>query len=159
LLILTSRLQSAGIKVHKAVDDADTLIIKIALVISESKKVVVVANDTDILVLLLHHFKSGLFYIHMLCEVVCREADNRQLIPIKEVCNKLGCVLCDALPMLHASTGCDTTSAIFGHGKRSTFKKLAALSDLPHFSAILGCEASLHQQVGEVGKELIAEIC
>jgi len=33
------------------------------------------------------------------------------------------------------------------------------LSGLPHFSAILGCKASSHQQVREVGKELIAEFC
>ena len=46
----------------------------------------------------------------------------------------LSSIICEILPAVHALTGCDTTSAIFGIGKQSVFKLInsssAELSDL-----------------------------
>jgi hypothetical protein len=49
-------------------------------------------------------------------------------------CRSLSSIICEILPAVHAPTGCDTTSAIFGIGKKSVFKLInsssAELSDL-----------------------------
>jgi hypothetical protein len=45
-------------------------------------------------------------------------------IPVHSICSILNPVLCNILPAAHAITGCDTTSSLFGIGKRTVFKVL-----------------------------------
>ena len=60
--------------------------------------------------------------------------DGRRYIPVHDLCSSLSSIICEILPAVHALTGCDTTSAIFGIGKQSVFKLInsssAELSDL-----------------------------
>ena len=60
--------------------------------------------------------------------------DGRRYIPVHDLCSSLSSITCEILPAVHALTGCDTTSAIFGIGKQSVFKLInsssAELSDL-----------------------------
>jgi hypothetical protein len=44
--------------------------------------------------------------------------------PVHDLCKSLSAVLCRILPAAHALTGCDTTSAMFGIGKKSVYKLL-----------------------------------
>ena len=50
------------------------------------------------------------------------------------MCSSLSSITCENLPAVHALTGCDTTWAVFGIGKKSVFKLIksssAELSDL-----------------------------
>ncbi|CAC5394474.1 unnamed protein product [Mytilus coruscus] len=48
--------------------------------------------------------------------------DCRRYIPIHELNKSLSPLLAKILPAVHALTGCDTTSAIFGFGKKTVFK-------------------------------------
>ncbi|CAG2224249.1 unnamed protein product [Mytilus edulis] len=48
--------------------------------------------------------------------------DCRRYIPIRELSKSLSPLLANILPAVHALTGCDTTSAIFGFGKKTVFK-------------------------------------
>ncbi|CAG2215571.1 unnamed protein product [Mytilus edulis] len=48
--------------------------------------------------------------------------DCRRYIPIHELSKSLSPLLANILPAVHALTGCDTTSAIFGFGKKTVFK-------------------------------------
>ena len=63
--------------------------------------------------------------------------DGRRYIPVHDLCSSLSTIICEILPAVHALTGCDTTSAIFGIGKQSVFKLInsssAELSDLSQF--------------------------
>ena len=55
--------------VLQSANDADTLIVKTALDLAiESQPVTVVANDTDVLVLLVHHLRTNMANIFMLFE-------------------------------------------------------------------------------------------
>ena len=62
----------------------------------------VLANDTDILVMLVHHFDpaihADIFYM------------GTDVISIHLLCTILGKAMCDCLPFVHAASGCDTTS-------------------------------------------------
>jgi len=58
---LMASLKRAGFKVHQAKDDADTLIVKTALELAGlNEPVTVIANDTDILVILVYHYNLQL---------------------------------------------------------------------------------------------------
>ena len=61
---LMTQLETAGYSVHQAVNDADTLIVCQALAQAKFRNVTVVANDTDIFIMLLYHFQSHLFDIY-----------------------------------------------------------------------------------------------
>ena len=77
--------------------------------------VLVVADDTDVLILLLYHspFSKKIFM------------ETRQhIISIKVAKEVLGRELCMCLPFAHAMSGCDTTSALFGIGKLKPLKFL-----------------------------------
>ena len=54
---LGNYLKEQGIVCHFARDDADTLIVKVALVLSATSSVEIVADDTDILIMLVHLFE------------------------------------------------------------------------------------------------------
>jgi len=67
IALLGRRLSEDVHTVHYAPDDADTLIVKSALEVAEQQQpVTVVAENTDILVLLVHHVQPGMAEVHML---------------------------------------------------------------------------------------------
>ena len=69
--MLGRRLSEDGHTVHYAPDDTDILIVKSALEVAEQQQpVAVVAEDTDILVLLLYHVQPGIAEVYILS--VCR---------------------------------------------------------------------------------------
>lgn len=86
---------------------------------SQASVIVVASRDTDVLVLLLAHFAS------INCDEVWMKAGTlkkQKFIPIHTVAANLGDALLRTLPAFHAITGCDTTSFLAGHSKKSCFK-------------------------------------
>ena len=53
--MLAQRLESIGCDIHHAREDADVLVAKTAIACADLDDAVVVADNTDILVLLIHH--------------------------------------------------------------------------------------------------------
>jgi len=52
--------------VHQAMNDADTLIVQTALNFASAEQpVLVVADDTDVLVLLVYHFKTSMADVYI----------------------------------------------------------------------------------------------
>ena len=47
--------------------------------------------------------------------------DGRRYIPVHDLCSSLSSITCEILPAVHALTGCDISSAIFGMGKKNLF--------------------------------------
>ena len=56
--MLGKKLQSFGFRVFDADDDADVLIIKLAIEVSQTTNTAVIEDDTDLLVLLLYHARN-----------------------------------------------------------------------------------------------------
>ena len=78
---------------HPAADDADTYVAKVALQIAEANQVVsVIANDTDILVLLLYHFHSEMSDIFMYSPP-CRNVNS-----IPAIASSLGPLVFESSP-------------------------------------------------------------
>ncbi|KAJ8889237.1 hypothetical protein PR048_008735 [Dryococelus australis] len=118
--MLSQELNHARLKVHQAVADADTLIVRTALQeATEGRESIVVATDTDILIMLLARSHEGTS-IHSLSpgSNIYSVGDIQRQMDAKKIC----------LLFVHAVTGCDTTSAVFGKGKKKAWKLLDKLS-------------------------------
>ena len=55
--------------------------------------------------------------------------NKRRYVPMHDILSAIGPELCKALPALHAMTGCDSTSALSGIGKKTALRKLQKSKD------------------------------
>ncbi|KAK5859272.1 hypothetical protein PBY51_003352 [Eleginops maclovinus] len=101
-------------------EEADTRILLHALHAAESgyKAVVIVAEDTDVLVLCLG------FHKNICCPIYqkCGTQNRTRFLDITKLGQSLGSGVSDALLGMHAFTGCDTVSAFAGRGKIGALK-------------------------------------
>ena len=71
--------------------------------------------------------------------------EHHKYIPVHVVAAQLGPSKAPALPAFHALTGCDTTSAFFGKGKKTAWAVWQSLPDLTFPLQLLSCpNPSLH---------------
>ena len=117
---LAAKLRILGFQVSECSCDADTAIVKFALN-SKEQSVIVYADDTNIISLLLHHYHNKPNLEDIFLTAMTRKSDHQQskYYSIRGIINQL-------LKRLFAPvfTGCDTTSAVYQFGKTSIFKKL-----------------------------------
>ena len=118
-------------------EEADTRLLLYAKhAAQDHKRIVIQSPDTDVAVLCATHFSS------LDCQQLCFRTgvkDKLRYIPMHSVAAELGPQVCDALPAMHAMTGCDSNSSISGISKKKAFKTL--------------CESDLHQiNMSQLGK-------
>ena len=106
--MISSEMKSQNIVVHQAKDDCDTLIVKTAinLVKSQNSPVVVVAQDTDILVLLCYHRPSNSSHLYL--QSGCNDIYDISSIDIGDR---------EEFIFKYGWSGNDTVSCIHGHTK------------------------------------------
>ena len=118
---LGETLEALGCTVFHDSGDADLLIVQKAVESASCVETVLVGDDPDLLVLLLHHVPMESKDIFFASE---RKKNSKGRVwNIKEVQAALGPVLCKNILFSHALLGCDTTSRLFGIGKGSILKK------------------------------------
>ena len=84
---------------------------------------VLVGEDTDLLIILLHHANMDDKELYFKPEPKSN-ARNVRLWNIKKSKEKLGSCIISKLLFIHAITGCDTTSRLFGIGKAASLAKI-----------------------------------
>ena len=90
--------------------------------IAQTKPVVVMAEDTDVLVLLQHHYTPTSHHtIYM--------QTGTRLIDISRIQKTLDVELSRTLLFIHALSGCDATSRPYGIGKTSAMSKYRSLTE------------------------------
>jgi len=124
--MLSEKLKEAGCDNIHAAGDADVLIAQTVVSVSATRNTVVIADDTDILILLCHHGNNCKKKIFFKLEPKRGSAQGKVLgHPGYLFCARVK--LCRHLPFLHALLGCDTTSRLFGIGKAVGLKKRTQL--------------------------------
>ena len=115
---------AAGLKqndchVVQAEGDADVDIIRAVVDSSKQGTTTLIGEDTDLLILLLYHGDVD-------CKDVYFRSDKGKLTVynIRVLKGLLGEQVCTDLLFVHAFTGCDTSSRIFGIGKKLVFQKV-----------------------------------
>ena len=108
--------EQPDLKSKTANDDCDTLLVKEAITCSATSTVEVIAEDCDILVLLLYHGESSGNEIFF--------STSKGTFNIKEISANLTDNECNRLLFIHSFYRCDTVSVIYRHSKVAILKKL-----------------------------------
>ena len=120
-------------------EEADTIIVQQVLrCAGEAQQITVVSDDTDVFVLLLHHYHQAGLDVPLIMESPRKE---RVIVDIKATLAKQTQIVKHLLPA-HALSGCDTVASYHGLGKGSVIKVLKAGCDL---SAIGNVDAPFQQ--------------
>ena len=109
--------------------DADTSIVSAAIRLASPKTdnpVIIVADDTDIAIMLLYHWNV------LMSDIIFNSKKSQTAWGIKNACFNLENK--EHLLFVHAWSGCDTVSAIFGKGKVSFLKLLDQSDELKDLS-------------------------
>ena len=122
-------------------EEADTRVILHAVHAARSRfaSVVVVSEDTDVLILLLA-FKSS---ISSSLFIKCGSQTRVKYIDVSRVVESIGANICRSLPGFHAFTGCDTVSAFAGRGKVSGYRIVSRSAEFQGIFQQLGTEWDL----------------
>ena len=114
--LMCTRLEAAGFATVQCHGDADTLIVKTGLEFAErGRTVVTMAADTDILVLLMSHWRKGMGEMIFGTEIKVKNKMSK--LRYWRISDLLAENHPETLLFAHAWTGCDTTSAIHQKGK------------------------------------------
>ena len=108
-------------------EEADTRMVLHAVHLSSTfPRIIVQSDDTDVLILLVYYVSKGMLdsLVYMQAGHSTQVTNRRRYIPINTIVEKVGHDVCQNLPAAHALTGCDTTSSLFGVGKRVAYTKL-----------------------------------
>jgi hypothetical protein len=146
--LLGSEMEKVDIKVKHSPGDADYDIAMSACTIAQTKPVVVVGDDTDLLIILQHHFTPA---DH---ETIYMQTSTK-LIDISILKATLDPDLSRSLLCIHALSGCDTTSRPYGIGKLSAMGKYC---DLQNCSELFLMADGSHQDVECAGNKAIATL-
>ena len=113
--LIGHKMTETGIEVEHSAGDADYTIAISACKRYPARPVTVVTEDTDVLVLLLHHYDADNepLYMKMAKQNIC----------ISVLKSGLDSKLCESLLVIHSISGCDTTSRPYGIGKATAVSK------------------------------------
>ena len=119
--LISDELRKKECSVINAPGDADVHIVRAAVAASSHQSTTLIGEDTDLLVLLLHYAPTENKGLYFRSDSTSRPSKVYDISRIKSV---FGNEFCSQLLSIHAFTGCDSTSRIFGVGKKSAFQKL-----------------------------------
>ena len=149
--MLSAHLEQAGVAVILAAEegDADVVIVRKAIELGEHDDVVIIADYTGIRVLVVYHAHSShQFYMET----------KEHTIAIDAAQQALGVDVCRSLLFVHAMTGCETTSAMFGVGKTKAVKVLQASEELSARVLVFGDLTTPKDVVFQVGDKFISAL-
>jgi hypothetical protein len=154
--LLTDYLTRFGYKVKQAVNDADTLIVDTAVKAAAEQAVTVVATDTDVLIMLLYHMPECIHDVCMQSETASSNKQTVTVTSIRKLYDFFGYSVAKQLLFIHAVSGCDTTSSMFGLGKATSYKRITRRGELASKIQVFGDLNASHSQVTEAGMPVLA---
>ena len=90
------------------------------------QQILIKSSDTDVVEVLVCYFRE---YISADIFLLSGTRSRAHVINVTQVCEQLGVAVCQALPGLHALTGCDTVSSFAGKGKKAALDIVKADED------------------------------
>ena len=140
-------MRKSGIQTVHSDSDADLLIAQTTVNRALINTTYVIAEDTDILVLLLHHIRINTVGLFLKSD----EGNSRcPLWDISYIHSQLGVELCKYLPFLYALGVSDITSQLFGIGKGAVIKKKDRLMK---YGEVFASKDIYHSTIKEAGEK------
>ncbi|CAH3022720.1 unnamed protein product, partial [Porites evermanni] len=152
--MLSSKLQEHGVKTLHAESDADLLIVQTAVDSAANSATTVVGEDTDLLVLLCLHADVKSQPLFFKSEKKQTAKKNHKVWHINRLKSVMGPELCLLLPFVHAVSGSDTTSRLYGVGKGAALRKLRSDSAFKEAAYVFTRQSSLEEIVAAGEKAL-----
>ena len=119
--LLGEHIAMRGCEIPHATGDADVpIIIQVAVTVPDTCEAVLVGDDPDLLVLLIHLADGNKHTSSFRPEP--KKVGALRCIGVSSIRNKLGENICGNILFVHAFLGCDTTSRLFGIGKAAGLK-------------------------------------
>ena len=141
-------------------EEADTRLVLHACAAANSgaKVIVVCSPDTDVLVLLLHHWPTINTEVYFLTGKGGKHTTLTRFIPVHTLYSSLTKLQHSLLLPLYCITGCDTVSAFFGQGKKKAFKLM--MKDAAEFKpcATLGDSLTLEESQVSTAVKLVCRL-
>jgi len=111
--------QDEGTECIQSVADADVDINAVALkeAAKSDQPIPVVADDTDILILLTYHARKDMSEVFFMSEAKRRQHGELRPVSVQKLQQHIGVSVCRNILVIHVFSGCDTTSALFGNSK------------------------------------------
>ena len=119
--MISVKMQKKGCHVINSLGDADADIAKVAVKAAHYDVTNVIGEDTDLLVLLLFCANADIKDLYFRSD---KPSCAKIAYHINSLQARLGKNTCCQLLFVHAFTGCDSTSRIFGVGKKAAFEKI-----------------------------------
>lgn len=153
--LVSRHLEANSFIVNQCPGDADTAIVSTALEYAAlGTEVNLVADDTDVLVLLMLHWKENMADVFFHSEARKSLQTTALSWNVRDLVSKAGNLIASHLLLVHAWSGCDTTSATFGHGKTTLLKKLKASEVIQEISSVLCNPNASQEEIGQAGLQL-----
>ena len=118
-------------------------------------RIVLQSPDTDVLALSVAHYSV----------INCTEfwfktgvKDRLRYVPVHAVSQELGEKMCRALLAFHAITGCDSTSALAGIGKKKGWQLLSRSEQHQDSLCLLGAQPSLSDNIAAKSEAFICDL-
>ena len=118
-------------------------------------RIVIQSPDTDVAVLSVAHFSD------LNCQELWLKTgvkDRLRYLPVHEIQAFLRESLCRCLPSFHALTGCDSTSAFSGIGKKKAWKVLLTKEQMQRDLCTLGQNPAIHEPAQKADESFICSL-
>ena len=126
-------------------------VVSTALDASKEKPVTVVADDTDVAVMLIYHWNEELSDIYF------HKERGDKCWSIREALKSLSSIKQHIL-FIHAWSGCDSVSAIFGKGKPSFFKLVSKSISMQAVSETISDHWATSEEVSDASLKAFKEL-
>lgn len=146
--LLSSELVKNSFMIYHADNDADLLIVEKTIESAQKQNSALIGDDTDLLILLLHHAKEVPFNIYFVPQHKSKKA---KVWDIKKSLQEIPKDLTKHILFLHSFTGCDSTSRIHNLGKATAVKKMSKPEIKIVAETFLKYNAS-HEEIANAGE-------
>ncbi|KAG1657357.1 Phosphatidylinositol 4-kinase type 2-alpha [Nymphon striatum] len=123
-VLLTNGNESPVTDLQSTHEEADTRLLLHSIYATQVegvKRIVMYANDTDVIVLAVYYYKTKLKKLGL--DEFWMKTQQDSYLPIHKIANTLDADLCRALPLIHSLSGRDITSYPFFIGKTTWLQK------------------------------------
>ena len=154
--MLGEDLRSNDCEVFHDHGDADCLIVTKAIERAEDSNIVLVGDDTDLLILLLYHLNERSHLIFFAPSP--KKSARARTWNVKEVKNKLGSYICKHILFIHSMLGCDTTSRLYGLGKGTLLTKLQKSKPIQQAAEIFDMDKPSNEDIERAGEQVLVAL-
>jgi len=158
--LLRDHLERQGCLTEQATADADLLIVQTAVTASECtpSPTVLVGDDTDLLVLLCFHSKSTTANLYFRPEPKHGAKHLPKCWSIALLRTALGPEVYNNVLFMHAVLGCDTTSGIYGIGKKAALKLMSTSAPFRGYAQVFSEPQSTKADIISAGEDALVAL-